>query len=424
MRKIWILFFILIILTSLFKPLIGDFEFASLFFVLIDFSLSLLILLQFKTKFKYIFILGFILRVFVIFWDIYFKNIFSLPNSGADSEGYYYYAIQISNYESFTDFFTRGGIYSFINGILFYLIGPQRMVGQYLNVLFGLNMIILTKKIFDLLNISEKNKFYSILIISLFPNSLIMSGIFLRESIISFLTTLSLYYFTLWFKNGKNRFLFYNVITILLASLFHSGMLSLLFGFIFPFLFYSSERKKFYFTKRTIMTFGFFIFVFFIIYFRFSDIFLMKFNGIEQIGDYYNTINLRLGGSAYLRNLRIDSPLLLFLFGPIKFIYFYISPLPFDWRNIFDLITFFLDAFLYLIIIIEIFYFLIKNKSFYLEKEYIISLILVILITAIIFGSGVGNTGSALRHRYKFVSIFIILFGLLSKDNKLVRKEI
>lgn len=424
MRKIWILFFTLIILTSLFKPLIGDFEFASLFFVFIDFSLSLLILLQFKTKFKYIFILGFILRVFLMFWDIYFKNIFNLPNSGTDSEVYYYYAIQISNYESFTDFFTRGGIYSFINGVLFYLIGPQRIVGQYLNVLFGLNLIILINKIFDLLNINEKNKFYSILIISLFPNSLIISGIFLRESILSFLTTLSLYFFTLWFKNNKNRFLFYTVITILLASLFHSGMLSLLLGFLFPFLFYSSERKRFYFAEKTLITFFFFLVIFFIIYFRFSDLLMMKFNRIEEIGDYYNTINLRLGGSAYLRNLRIDSPLLLFLFGPIKFIYFYISPLPFDWRNILDAITFFLDSLLYLIVIIKIFYFFIKEKNFYSQKEYIISLILVIIMTAIIFGSGVGNTGSALRHRYKFISIFIILFGLLSKNNKLEERRI
>jgi len=416
MKKIWILFFIEIGILAIFKPFIVDFEFISIFFVFTHSIISILFLLQYRTKIKYLFLIAFILRIFTMFWDIYFHNILKLPNSGADSEMYYYYAVQISRYESFGDFFTRGGLYSLLNGILFIFIGTQRMVGQYLNVLFGLNVVILVYEILNVLRIEEKIKFYTILLISIFPNSLIMSGIFLRESIITFLSTLSLYYFTLWFLNKKNRYIFFTILYVSLASIFHSGMISLFIGYSFGFLFYSHKDKKFIFSKNTIFAFLILTIFFVFTYFRYQNLFYSKFAKIDEITDYYKTLNSKLGGSAYLKFLKIDSPLMLVIFGPIKFLYFFVAPLPFEWRNLFDIITFFFDSSLYLIVLIQIIMFVFKNKrsNNLLYNNYIVCLIFVVLGVALIFGSGVGNTGTALRHRQKFIVNFILLFGLLN----------
>lgn len=422
MKKIWIIFFLQIIVLSLFKPFINDFEYSSLFFVFIHSILTIFILLQYKTRLKYFFIVGFLLRVFTMLWDLYLNNIFNLPNSGTDSEMYYYYAVQISNYESFSAFFTPGGLYSFINGILFIFIGTQRIIGQYLNVIFGLNVIILVYKIFTLVDFDEREKLLPLSILSFFPNSLIMSGIFLRESILTFLATLSLYYFTLWFLTNENKYMFLSIFFVGLASAFHSGMISLFLGYSFSFLFYSSKYKKFVFSKRTIFTFFLLVFILIFSYFRFQDIFFGKFSKLDEIGDYFATVNSRLGGSAYLKFLKIDSPLLLPIFGPIKFIYFFVAPLPIDWRNVFDVITFFFDALLYIYVIIKIFNFIFskieKNHFNLFYKNYILSLVFVIVFVSLIFGSGVGNTGTALRHRQKFVSEFIILLGLFNLKNR------
>ncbi|MEO0233713.1 MAG: hypothetical protein ABIN39_05715 [candidate division WOR-3 bacterium] len=359
-----------------------------------------------------------------MFWDIYFHNIFNLPNSGVDSEMYYYYAVQISNYESFSNLFTRGGLYSFINGVMFIFIGTQRIIGQYLNVIFGLNVIILVFKILNLLNIDDSKKLISIAILAVFPNSLIMSGIFLRESIITFLATISLYYFTLWFLTNKNKYMFHSILFVGLASAFHSGMIALFLGYAFSFLFYSSKYNNFIFSKRTIFTFLLLLFVFIFSYFRYQEVFFAKFTKLDQIEDYFTTVNSRLGGSAYLKFLKIDSPLLLVLFGPIKFIYFYIAPLPIDWRNIFDVITFLFDSLLYLYIMIKISDFVLneKNKFSTVYKNYVFSLIMIIVFVSIIFGSGVGNTGTALRHRQKFISNFIVLLALINLSKKELKK--
>lgn len=413
MKKIWILFFIEIGILAIIKPFIVDFEFSSIFFVFIHSIISLFFLLQKRTKIKYLFITAFVLRIFTMFWDIYFYNIFKLPNSGADSEMYYYYAVQISRYESFGDLFTRGGLYSLLNGILFIFIGTQRMVGQYLNVLFGLNVVILVYEILKILKVEERIKFYIILLISIFPNSLIMSSIFLRESVITFLSTLSLYYFTLWFLNRKNRYLLFTIFFVSIATIFHSGMFSLFIGYSFGFLFYSHKENKFIFSKNTVFIFLMLTFFFAFTYFRYQNLFYSKFVRIDEITDYYQTLNSKLGGSAYLKFLKIDSPLMLVIFGPIKFLYFFIAPLPFDWRNFFDIITFFFDSLLYLIVLIQVFMFVFKNKKYSngLYNNYIFCLIILLLGVALIFGSGVGNAGTALRHRQKFIANFMILYS-------------
>src|SRR5699024_11259267 len=61
-----------------------------------------------------------------------------------------------------------------------------------------------------------------VLLMILFPSSIIFSSILLREAIIAFLVTLSLYIFMKWVQTGAYRMVFLSTAVCLLGALFHS----------------------------------------------------------------------------------------------------------------------------------------------------------------------------------------------------------
>jgi hypothetical protein len=75
-----------------------------------------------------------------------------------------------------------------------------------------------------------------------------------------------------------------------------------------------------------------------------------------------------------------------------------------DLKNSFHIIGFF-DAMLYMVLTIYI----IKNYKSISTNSIIHVFLLILLTYAIIFGIGIGNFGTGIRHRSKFVVIFIIL---------------
>src|SRR5690625_2281522 len=126
MKLIWIGYIIEILILSLIKPYVTNFEGVAIIAVLVHVIFSMVILYLYDRKIKHVIILGYLASVFVLFWDLYARNIFGIPNSGADSEMFYRMSILISNNLSMLGA-TRGGSYSDIMGIIFSLIGPQRL---------------------------------------------------------------------------------------------------------------------------------------------------------------------------------------------------------------------------------------------------------------------------------------------------------
>lgn len=204
MKLIWIGYIIEILILSLIKPYVTNFEGVAIIAVLVHVIFSMVILYLSDRKIRYIIILGYLLRVFILFWDLYARNIFSLPNSGADTEMFYKTSLLISDNLAMIGS-TRGGMYSNILGVLFYLIGPQRAFGQYLNVLLGISTVFVIYKTLENLEINPKVIQIVILIASFFPNSIIFSGIFLREIFPTFFVSVSLYFFIKWFKGTRTK---------------------------------------------------------------------------------------------------------------------------------------------------------------------------------------------------------------------------
>lgn len=423
MYLVWIGLIIQIIVFSLLKPFINDFEVASIFLVGVNFLFFLAGITKYKKDYIFIFVMAYFTRIATMLWDIYATHLFSLPHSGIDSERFFYYSSLVSNNMELLKGPIYGLIYTKFLGFIFYITSAQKLIGQYINVLLGLTIIILVYNILNIIGVNKTTLKRSIILLSFSPHAIIFSGILLRENIITFFVVASFYYFIRWYKYPMNKNIIYSFLCIGIATSFHSGVIGIIVGYVFMYLFYHKKTDKLAFTKKTLILFIIFILISAALFGQTNNILLTKFNKVEKFTDIYEQANVRGGGSTYLTNLKVNSLLTLILYGPIKCFYFLTSPLPMNWRGVNDVVSFFMDSIIYLILI---YYISINFKKYVSKSPLAISIFIMILIVSIIFGIGVANAGTAMRHRQKIFPIFIILYAIISDfkiRSKLVNRK-
>ncbi len=415
MKIAWIGLLIEVMLFFLIKPFMTDFELVVIFFIGINVLFVAISIGKYEKKLRGLFYSAFIIRISAMLWDVYARSIFIFPGSGDDSEGFFLAASRIAKDLSLIKDKIYGGLYSKILGVLFYITAPERLLGQYINVLLGITIIIIIYKILILLGVNERTKRFSVFLISFFPNAVIYSGILLRENFITFFVVVSFYFFIKWYKEGIYKYVFYSITLLLLASSFHSGVIGIAVGYVFMYMFYSHDTKDLRFNNKTIFIFILFVIISYFVYVKYSNVFMAKFSSVEEVEDICITANSRRGGSAYLMGLKIDSWWKIILFSPIKMFYFLVSPLPMDWRGIRDIITFFIDGIVYFYLSVYSFHNLRKTKR---QKPLLVSIAIILLVPIFIFGIGVTNTGTAMRHRHKIFPIIIAFYAIIADSKK------
>lgn len=364
--------------------------------------------------------LGYIIRVGLLLLDIYGREYIILPNSAADSEVYFRYAINISKditllNNSMYDMYSKG------MGIIGYFFGPERMILQYTNVILGMATIFIVYKILNKINIDNNVSTIVIGILCILPNFMIMSAIFLREAAITFLVTASFYYFVDWYITGKISEFFKSTILILMAMSLHSGVVGVLIGYGISYIIYNPKKQKIVIDSRTVMSLIVAFSLGILIVGVLGDSVFAKFNNIKSIQDLDTHIgNYAIGGSEYLGNLIPNNILQVVLYLPIRALYFIGSPMLWDIRGINDIIAILFSSIYYLTISVLAINMQIKRKS----SNKLITLILIILgITISIFAFGTSNAGTAVRHRDKLLGIVTIIFALVlqnRKNNKII----
>ena len=369
------------------------------------------ILIAFKNKYYIIFFGAFLARLAVMLWDLYAKHIFILPNTGHDAVAFYGSALAIAQNLDLLNESIRGEYFAKYNGLLFHWIGPQQMFGHYINVLLGLSVVFIIYEMMMMLELKPRVVKLVVFLAAFFPASVLMSALFLREIVVAFFVVCSLYFFVRWFKAGLNIDIFLTLSMLGLASIFHSGVIGIFIGYAFIFLFYIRGMNKYGFNSKTIYVFLLLTIVVFLVAIPFNYLFLSQFLGSDdEIADIYETAERRRGGSVYLTDMTIDNPFQLIIYSPIRAIYFLTAPLPMDWRNFTDMFTFLSDSVLYLGTII---YFIMNRRNLKDKKVLITGLVLALTSVSLIFGIGVYNAGTAMRHRQKIVPIFLILLALI-----------
>lgn len=307
---------------------------------------------------------------------------------------------------------------------IFWVFGLSRMIAQYLNIVCYLMAGLVLVEIFKKLEIEEKWQRVGMALFSLFPNYIFISSLLMRESLIILLVLLSFWLFLCWKEKGEIKSAVGVVFVLLPACIMHSGCFILVIGYIFAFLFYNREQKRCCITKRTCWELGIATVIFIILWF--SPLHNVLFGYFYKELDWRLIVyqiesrNLQMGGANYLTHQRISGPWDLLIYLPLRMLYFQISPMPWNWRGITDVIAFIIDSGTYIIALFCVISMLIKKK----KDRIIPGLIgLQMILFAAMHGWGVMNAGTAMRHRCKLLGLAVIAIVYYLQNRKLPENE-
>ena len=298
---------------------------------------------------------AYFLRIALMFFDIYGNDIFLLPHSGSDSYHYHILGIEVSE-RLWSIGQVEKGNYTIFLGVLYKIFGPNRIVSQYVNVVFGMCIPLLLLKISKLIKIDNKKLTIPFIITCFFPQFLFFSAILLRESIMIFFIALSLYYLIKWYLSEKFIFFIYSISAILVASIFHAGILFIGLIYIMFIALFDAKQRKLRLSPKAIISLMASVVIVVLLNVFFREVFFEKFirfeNGFLRV--VLNTLNNTRGESVYLANLQFNNLFDVVLYFIPKTIYYLFSPMPWDWRNIADAISFILDSTIYLYLFYKI----------------------------------------------------------------------
>lgn len=375
---------------------------------------------------KYMIIASLLLRLGILFWDIYCRGIFVLPNSEGDAV---WYKSAARSYA----FYSKSGQYdydeySFYIGQLYRLIGIQEITAQYLNVYFAIFSIVLVYKILTLFQVSTKNKKTAIALACFLPNSLMIMTFFLQESIIAFCIILSLYLYTKWWFTRRIVYFILAFIPSLLGSFLHSGSIVPIVAIVATFAFVSNNEHKLRITVLAAIGAAIITAVIFMYISSNSGTLFAKIGGTLSADSVVQHAGLtdKVTEADYFIGIKgLPSTLDLIVNSPIRMLYFLASPVPWMWRGINDIVAFFGSSIFYIIAFWNAIK-LIRHRNG-IDKEngmwaYFFVLFIIILFATFMFGWGVSNSGTALRHREKFTYIFIILYVFIKEMTERARK--
>lgn len=344
--------------------------------------------------------LGYILRLGLLYFDYFCRNIYVLPNSGADSEAFYRLSVQFSIGNNYFDAITT------LAGVVFKLFGVSRLYGQFLLMLFSIVALIFAAKTIEYIDGSQKVKKGLMFLLCLMPNFAILSSLFLRESVVAMFLSISFYYFVNWMASNEEKSFWIAFVFSFCSAFFHSGSVGAAVGYIVIRALYNRKTKRFSFSLRNVLPVLVLLIIFLFLYTNYSNILFYKMAKIKTIDTIANVRSM--GGSSYAKYVGDSSTIRnMVIYSIPRMFYFLFSPLPWQWRGLSDIIAFCFNSLFYMVTIVRVCLYFIKHRKE--NRNILIGLLIVALCLLFIFGWGTSNVGTAVRHRDKAV----ILYGLL-----------
>lgn len=351
---------------------------------------------------------GYFWRVFLLYFDIYGRSIYQLPNSGADSLVFFRQA----EFYMTTGYVGIGGIFSTVMGKIFRITGASQLYGQYLIVLISVLALCLLARMMTELNLGLSVKRKTIGLLAFLPNYAIISSIFLRECPIGTLLALSFYCFYHWLEKGSKKGFILAFAFALAASTMHGGSAAAAVGYIAVVLLYDTKKKTFRLNARSLFPTILLSFGLVFLYVNYGETFFSKLTGVDSIEEIGSTYYSG-GGSNYARFVgNSATPLNMLIFTIPRIVYFLFSPFPWQWRGISDIIAFIFSGLFYLITVVRAFRFLKGGRND--NKRVLIALLITVAAMTFVFAWGVTNTGTAARHREKQTILFGLIYAISS----------
>ena len=332
---------------------------------------------------------GLMLRMAALYYD---RNVAWLPFNTTDAQRFHELSVETANAlpDVLLEHFT--GFYSQVLGVIYYIFGPYQFWGHFLNISFVMLAATKLLDIADLMKLTLTNKKIMSFIWMFAPIPFLMSYALLREGSMYYFVVLSIYYFLKWTKDYRLFNIVMAVLSVYIGSKYHEGLIAVAVPYLYAFIFYDRQKNKIKMNGLNIacLTTAFILFLAFI--------------GSEAGQEYIEKTNAETGGgSAYLTNLKVETPIEFLFAGPIKAVFLVYSPMPWLVRNPMDIITLLLDSSLW----IYTTYSFVKNYKT-IDSRYKL-LMLSIILGGFVYGMGTLNTGTAIRHRNKLMAFTLVL---------------
>ena len=332
---------------------------------------------------------GLMLRMAALYYD---RTVAWLPFNTTDAQRFHELSVETANAlpDVLLEHFT--GFYSQVLGVIYYIFGPYQFWGHFLNISFVMLAATKLLDIADLMKLTLTNKKIMSFIWMFAPIPFLMSYALLREGSMYYFVVLSIYYFLKWTKDYRLFNIVMAVLSVYIGSKYHEGLIAVAVPYLYAFIFYDRQKNKIKMNGLNIacLTTAFILFLAFI--------------GSEAGQEYIEKTNAETGGgSAYLTNLKVETPIEFLFAGPIKAVFLVYSPMPWLVRNPMDIITLLLDSSLW----IYTTYLFVKNYKT-IDSRYKL-LMLCIILGGFVYGMGTLNTGTAIRHRNKLMAFTLVL---------------
>ena len=385
----------------------------DIIFYIVTLIILIALIYRGKAEFSTIIMLGLLLRLALMIVDLY--HIFPVLYSGDDTERFHQVAVfnrwsseevVVTNYTKFLTI-----VYSF-----FWESNP-RMVAQFINVLFGTGVILIVRQCLLMLPVAYKTQKLIMLFVSFMPNVVIFSAILLREAWIEFFSALSLLFFLRWFlARGYAIFnMFFSIVCVFFAAYMHAGVIGLGLGYMLAYTMHSpkyvSDKMTFSNLLSIVMAVGLIMF-----FLTSINTFGGKFANVEMTDEYMveelTTASSR-GGSNYMSWLNTSSLIVGIVTMPLRMFFFLFSPIPPYMRGLSDVFAFVCDGFIYLYLMWHIMRARLRDPKM---KRLRTILFTSILITTMIFGLGTSTSGTAMRHRAKYLSVIVLTYAVCQSE--------
>lgn len=366
---------------------------------------------------------AYLVRVFLLYFNVLTNNFVDTFFKNVD----YITFLDVAHDYYNGDFSFIWTNYPRILYLQYQLFGENEYIVRLINVFLSILAIMVVCKILEYLKLRDKIASWIVWIVCFLPYPCIGSIFILREPMYIFFCTLSLYYF-LKYIDKKNLIDF--MLAILLAFIpiyLHSGHIVVLMAYFTIYVLYGKDNKASILNLRLLIGACVGLLGVLLIVKGFGGDYLkIGTNGIlGGIQTIFKKAFKNGGGSFYLKWMQApDSLLAVGLYTPIRIIYFLISPLPMDFRGIVDVIAFVGDSSIHLIALVCFFVYCFgREKKNKVEWIFVLTIFLIMIFTASVFGWGTFTTGTAIRHREFMLYMECILIAIFFNNGKRVKDK-
>jgi len=377
---------------------------------------------------KLIIWIALIIRLFAALFNEFISK---LPDTNADAgrfEAKTWFYAQMPMFDFINSFNSDSKAYTFtwFLSFLYRIFGRSPLLLESFGIIISLISVILVFRISFLVSGDVKKSKQSAAIFAFFPTVILYSVIILREVYIAFFMLLIALFVVKWLKSNQIKFALVSLLLFVPLYFLHGGLLVGA-GMVFIILSYSSLKDIYNSFKNNQLLIPQLVFVFFALVTIGIAINKLSTLNIPYLGNINNIFSLsrivfqaevtNIGGSVYPGWLIPNSISSFFLLIFPRLVYFLFSPFIWDIKAINHLLGL-VDG----IMILFLFYFIIKGLLLKKLNNFVSILLIILIPLLITYSWGVGNFGTALRHRVKFIPVFIAISTIYVPKITLTKK--